>query len=80
MLVTPRLPGLPPKKLEWATRCVIVWAHRIAKEAILDDLKRQGLKVREYSAKEIAILADAYFDDHRDELLAKAAEQFFRRY
>jgi hypothetical protein len=58
---------------------VIVSAHRIAKQAILDDLKRQGLKVREYCAKEIAILADVYFDQHRDELLAKAADQFLRR-
>jgi hypothetical protein len=48
-------------------------ALHLAKKAVVEDLRRQGLKVREYAAKEIAIRADAYLDAHVETLIPEAA-------
>jgi hypothetical protein len=80
MLVTLRLPGLPPKKAEYAIRCVIVWARQDAKRRVKDQLKAQGLKVSHWAAKDVTILADDYFEEHREELLAKAADSATKWY
>jgi hypothetical protein len=48
-------------------------ALQLAKKAVVEDLRRQGLKVRKYTAKEIAIRADAYLDAHMETLIPEAA-------
>jgi hypothetical protein len=47
---------------------------QIAKTAVKDQLRAQGLKVWHFSAKEITQLAEDYFANHREELITKATE------
>jgi hypothetical protein len=56
-----------------AIRYVIHYARYSAKKAVQNRIRAAGLKLREYSCKEIAALTDAYFEEHRDELLTQAA-------
>src|SRR6516162_5084504 len=53
-------------------QCVIVLARQSARKAIKAQLRAEGLKLSQFSAKDISIRADAYFDVHRQELIAEA--------
>ncbi len=43
-----------------------------AKRAVQAQLRAQGLKLAQFSAQEITLLAEAHLAQHRDELMAEA--------
>jgi hypothetical protein len=45
-----------------------------AKDAVKRQLQAQGHKVAHYSSRDITILAQAYLDQHREELLPEAMQ------
>ena len=49
-------------------------AHQSARKAIKAQLRAEGLKLSQFSAKDISIRADAYFDVHRERLIAEAEQ------
>ena len=53
---------------------VMTLARMRAKKAVLFALRAQELKPQHFSAREIAVLADYYLNQHRDQLVAEAAE------
>jgi hypothetical protein len=53
-------------------QCVIVLARQSARKAIKAQLRAEGLKLSQFSAKDISIRAEAWFDVHRQELRAEA--------
>ena len=60
------------QKLREHRQCVIVLARQSARKAIKAQLRAEGLKLSQFSAKDISIRADAYFDVHRERLIAEA--------
>jgi len=54
---------------------VMTLARMRAKKAVLLALRAQELKPRDFSAREIAVLADYYLNQHRATLMAEAAEE-----
>ena len=66
-------------------QCVIVLARQSARKAIKAQLRAEGLKLSQFSAKDISIRADAYFDVHRERLIAEteqiiATSPYFERW
>jgi hypothetical protein len=55
-------------------QCVIVLAHQSARKAIKAQLRAEGLKLSQFSAKNISIRAEAWFDVHRERLIAEAEQ------
>ena len=53
---------------------VAVLARQSARRAIKAQLKAEGLKISQFTAKDISIRADAWFDAHRAELIAEAEQ------
>jgi hypothetical protein len=53
-------------------------ARMRAKKAVLLALRAQELNPQYFSAREIAVLADYYLDQHRTKLMAEAAEAIAR--
>jgi hypothetical protein len=45
---------------------------RLAKNAVKTDIRDKGLRLKDYEAKEITILAERWFSDHRAELIGHA--------
>jgi len=70
--------SLSPKrtleKIRQHRQCVIVLARQSARKAITAQLRAEGLKLSQFSAKDISIRADAYFDVHRERLIAEAEQ------
>src|SRR5215469_14702937 len=70
--------SLSPKQIQERLQrhrvAVRVRAMQIAKTAVKDQLRAQGLKIWHFSAKEITQLAEDYFANHREELITKATE------
>jgi hypothetical protein len=70
--------SLSPKQILGRIRqhrqCVIVLAHQSARKAIKAQLRAEGLKLSQFSAKDISIRAEAWFDVHRQELIAEAEQ------
>ena len=68
--------SLSPKraleKIRQYRQCVIVLARQSARKAIKAQLRAEGLKLSQFSAKDISIRADAYFDVHRERLIVEA--------
>jgi hypothetical protein len=68
--------SLSPKQILERIRqhrhAVIVLARQSARKAIKAQLRAEGLKLSQFSAKDISIRADAYFDVHRERLIAEA--------
>jgi len=67
--------SLSPKALERIRRhhaAVITLARQSATKAIKRQLQAQGIRLHDESAKDIRIWADAWFNAHRDELIAEA--------
>ena len=60
------------QKLREHRQCVIVLAHQSARKAIKAQLRAEGLKLSQFSARDISIQAEAWFDVHRQELIAEA--------
>jgi hypothetical protein len=53
---------------------VIALALQKAKRIIEFELRAKGLKVAHYSCRELRLLAEQYFNQHRAELIANAEE------
>ena len=62
------------QKLREHRQCVIVLARQSARKAIKAQLRAEGLKLSQFSAKDISIRADAYFDVHRERLIAETEQ------
>jgi hypothetical protein len=67
-------PNRVAQKLREHRQCVIVLARQSARKAIKAQLRAEGLKLSQFSAKDISIRADAYFDVHRERLIAEAEQ------
>ena len=67
-------PDRVAQRLREHRTAVAVLARQSAKRAIKAQLKAEGLKVSQFSAKDISIRADAWFDAHRAELIAEAEQ------
>jgi hypothetical protein len=55
-------------------RAVVVLAWRSAKEAVKLKLRAQGLKLQQFSARDITVLAEEYLAEHRAQLIHEARE------
>jgi hypothetical protein len=68
--------SLSPKraleKIQRHRHAVIVLAMQSAKKSAIAQLRAQGLRVAQFSAKEIAVLAEAEFERNREQLIANA--------
>ena len=53
-------------------QAVITLAHQSSKRAIKRQLRAQGIRINDVSAREIAIWAEFWFTMHRHELIAEA--------
>ena len=54
----------------------MVLARYYAKQAVQEQWKRQGLKPHHIVASQLNLAADAYLDQHREELIALATERY----
>lgn len=50
----------------------MVLAMQRAKRAVQADIRAQGLKIAQFTARQIAEQAEAYMAQHKEELIAKA--------
>jgi hypothetical protein len=70
--------SLSPKriqeKIQRHRHAVMVLAHQSAQRAIKARLRGQGVRLTDVTAKDISIQARAWFDVHRDELIAEAEQ------
>src|SRR5262249_30782432 len=70
--------SLSPKqileRMQRHRQAVIVLARQSAKRAIKAQIRAEGLKLLQFSAKDISIRAEAWFDAHRQELIAEAEQ------
>jgi hypothetical protein len=57
------------------TTAAALLAQIRARQAVKDQIKHEGLKVTQFSAREISVMAEAYFDEHREELLGPCLAQ-----
>ena len=67
-------PNRIAQKLREHRHAVIVLAHQSARKAIKAQLRAEGLKLSQFSAKDISIRAEAYFDVHPERLIAEAEQ------
>src|SRR6516165_3427644 len=67
-------PNRIAQKLSEHRHAVIMLAHQSARKAIKAQLRAEGLKLSQFSAKDISIRAEAYFDVHRERLIAEAEQ------
>ena len=65
-------PNRVAQKLREHHHAVIALAHQSARKAIKAQLRAEGLKLSKFSAKDISVRAEAWFDLHRQELIAEA--------
>ena len=54
----------------------MVLARYYAKQAVKQEIRRQGRRPHEFAARLIHQAAEAYLDQHREELITKAATQY----
>jgi len=68
--------SLSPKRAAERMRqhrhAVMVMAMLRAQRAVQADIRAQGLKLAQFTAKEISVLAEAYMAQHREEPITKA--------
>ena len=60
------------------TTAAHVLAQLRARQAVKDQLRKQGLKVSHYAARDITAMACEYLSEHRSELLPPAIETIER--
>jgi len=60
------------------TTAANVLAQLRARQAVKDQLRKQGLKVSHYAARDITVMACEYLSQHRSELLPPAIETIER--
>jgi hypothetical protein len=63
----------PAASARVVTSRVLLWLR--SRNAVKDELRKHGLKVSHYSAKEITSWAMLYLDDHSAELIPDALER-----
>jgi hypothetical protein len=61
------------EKLRQHRSCAITLAHQVALRTIKHGLCAQGLKVSDFTHRELRLQAEAYFQEHRAELIAEVA-------
>jgi hypothetical protein len=69
--------SLSPKALERIRKhhvAVVTLARREAKKAVVAQIRAQGLKVHQFSAKDLARMAEAELERNRAELVAEAIQ------
>ena len=70
--------SLSPKRIQERVQrhrqAVMVLAHQATQRAIRARLRAQGVRLTDVTAKGISIQARAWFDVHRDELIAEAEQ------
>jgi hypothetical protein len=66
------LPQIHTIRITTAAR---VLAQLRARNAVKEELRKQGLKLTQYSAREITGWAIVYLDDHQSELMPRAIEE-----
>src|SRR5690349_5167336 len=54
---------------------IIGLARQTARNAVKAELRDRGLKLTNFSARDLSVMADAYFAQHRDRLLAETWER-----
>lgn len=64
-----RLAQSPTIRITTAAHCLAMLRSR---NAVKDELKKHGLKVSAYSARDISVWASVYLDDHSAELIPEA--------
>jgi len=60
------------------TTAAHILAQLRARQAVKDQLRKRGLKVSHYAARDITVMACEYFAEHRSELLPPAIETITR--
>jgi hypothetical protein len=70
--MTASVPPIPLRRPATAPATTICHARYLARKAVKAQLQAAGLKVSQVKACTIAQKADAYFDQHRDALIAEA--------
>ena len=71
-------PSVATQRLLRHRSAVMTLARMRAKKAVLVALRAQGLRPQHFSAREIAVLAEYYLNQHRAELVGEAAEAIAR--
>ena len=56
-------------KHQYHDRATLAMARYIAKKAVIEDIRRKGDKVANYSARALVERADAWIEKHRDEVM-----------
>ena len=67
-------PNVATQRLLRHRSAVMTLARVRAKKAVLVALRAQGLRPQHFSAREIAVLAEYYLNQHRAELVGEATE------
>jgi hypothetical protein len=60
------------ERLQRHRRAVIALAHQRAKRLVQASIRAKGQRLADFSAREIALLAEDYLAQHRQELIAEA--------
>ena len=60
------------ERLAQHRRAVIALAHQSARRAIKRQFQAQGVRLSDVTARDLTIWAEAWFDTHRQELIAEA--------
>jgi hypothetical protein len=63
-----------PAQAQTMSRAVVVLALRSAKEAVKLKLRAQGLKLAQFSGRDITVSAEEYLAEHRAQLIHEARE------
>jgi hypothetical protein len=71
--MTTSVPSIPLRRPITAPATTMCHARYMARKAVKAQLQAAGYKVSHIEARIIAAQANAYLDQHRDELLAQAA-------
>jgi hypothetical protein len=74
VMATQNLSQIPTQAQLRITTASVVLAQLRARQAVKQQLQRQGLKVSHYAAREITVLARQYLSEHRSELMPDAIE------
>jgi len=53
---------------------VMTLAHQRAKKAVLAQLRAKGLRPAQFSARDIAVMADGYYAQHMEALITEAVK------
>jgi hypothetical protein len=76
-LMAEAAPSPTPKAVERIRRhhvAVVTLAQREAKKVVLAQIRSQGLKVHQFSAKDLTLLAEAELERNRVELITEAIQ------